>query len=45
MERLYFKVYENEDGLWCVEYAIKETAIVETRCFDTNEEAVNFYMS
>lgn len=45
MERIYHSLYENEDNSWCVEYTIIETAIVETKCFNTNEEAVNFYMS
>jgi len=45
MERIYHRLYESEDGKWCVEYTIIENALVETQCFDTNEEAVEFYMS
>jgi hypothetical protein len=45
MERIYHKLYKSEGGTWCVEYTIIENALVETKCFSTNEEAVNFYMS
>jgi hypothetical protein len=45
MERIYHRVFENENSMWCVEYTIIETAIVEIKCFETNEEANKFYMS
>jgi hypothetical protein len=45
MERIYHRLYKNEVGMWCVEYTIIENALVETKCFETNEEAANFYMS
>jgi hypothetical protein len=45
MERIYHRLYENEVGMWCVEYTIIENALVETKCFETNQEAANFYMS
>jgi hypothetical protein len=45
MERIYHRLYENYVGMWCVEYTIIENALVETKCFETNEDAVKFYMS
>jgi hypothetical protein len=45
MERIYHRVFENENGEWCVEYTTIQDALVEIRCFETNEEAVKFYMS
>jgi hypothetical protein len=45
MERIYHELYENENGKWCVSYTIIETTTKEIKCFDTNEEAVKFYMS
>ena len=41
--KIYHQVYENENGKWCVSYS--EDGVEQISCFDSNEEAVNFYMS
>jgi hypothetical protein len=41
---IYHNIYEN-DGQWCVDYTTISTGVRETRCFETNNEAADFYMS
>lgn len=39
---VYHNIYQNEEGLWCVDYTENNT--LKIACFQTNEEAANFYM-
>jgi len=40
---VYHNIYQNNQGLWCVSYT--EDGILKESCFQTNQEAANFYMS
>lgn len=45
MDKIYHNLFENESGLWCVEYTLISTGERVTQCFETNNEASEFYMS
>jgi len=44
MSIVYNNLYE-DNGKWCVQYTDTATNQTTIKCFDTNEEAVAFYMS